>query len=530
MHSLASIMKLSLLSILIIISAAWANSTPLQENFLQCLSNHSQSANPIYEAVYTSSNSSFSSVLQSYIRNLRIATPNPLVIIAAKHESHVQATVICSKSLGLQIRIRSGGHDYDGLSYVSNVPFVILDMFNLRSININVSDESAWVQAGASIGEVYYRIAEKSKVHGFPAGICPTICVGGHITGGGYGNMMRKYGLSVDNVVDAQVVDVKGRILDRKSMGEDLFWAIRGGGAASFCVILSWKIKLVAVPETVTVFEVERTVEQGAIDVVWKWQQVVDKLDEDLFVRLLFKPVNGNKEGDQKTIKASFVAMFLGETERLLPLINESLPELGLQEKDCVQMRWIDSVLFWLHLPVPTTPIEVLLERIPKSESYLKRKSDYVQEPISKTGLELIWKVLTDIKEDVGMTWNPYGGKMSKIPETETAFPHRAGNIFKIQYSANWKQGGVETTNRYLNSTRSLYEAMTPYVSKNPREAFLNYRDIDIGSNSKGTYQEGRIYGIKYFKNNFDRLVRVKTMFDPDNFFQYEQSIPTSPS
>ncbi|KAK2661363.1 hypothetical protein Ddye_007896 [Dipteronia dyeriana] len=326
--------------------AALTNSTPVKDNFLQCLSNHSQSANPINEAVYTSSNSSFSSVLQSYIRNHRIATPNPLVIIAAKDDSHVQVTVICSKSLGLQIRIRSGSHDYDGLSYVFNVPFAILDMFNLRSIHINVADESAWVQAGASIGEVYYRIAEKSKVHGFPAGVCSTLGVGGHITGGGYGNMMRKYGLSSDNVVDAQVVDVKGRILDRKSMGEDLFCAFRGGGAASFCVILSWKIKLVAVPATVTVFEVERTVEQGAMDVVWKWQQVADKLDEDLFVRLLFKPVNGNKEG-----------------------------------------------------------------------------------------LESIWKVLTDINEDVGMTWNPYGGKMSKIPETERAFPRRAGNIFKIQLS-----------------------------------------------------------------------------------------------
>ncbi|KAH9747653.1 Berberine bridge enzyme-like 14 [Citrus sinensis] len=524
------IIMFSLFSIIFFTFSA-ANSASVEENFLQCLSMQSQSSIAISEAIYTSSNASFSSVLQSYVRNLRFATPTtlkPLVIVAAKHESHVQATVICSKKFGLQIRIRSGGHDYDGLSYVSNVPFVILDMFNLRSINISLTDETAWVQAGATVGEVYYKIAEASKIHGFPAGVCPTLGVGGHFSGGGYGNMMRKFGLSVDNIVDAQIVDVQGRILDRKSMGEDLFWAIRGGGAASFCVILSWKIKLVQVPETVTVFRVVKTLEQGATDLVAKWQQVAaDKLDQDLFIRLFINAVNGSKEGE-KTVKVSFVAMFLGQTEKLLSLMKQSFPELGIQKKDCFEMRWVESVLFWFDQPIGT-PLEVLLNRIPKSQVSLKRKSDYVQEPIPKTGLESIWKLMIELGE-VGMQWNPYGGIMSEIPATETPFPHRAGNIFKIQYSANWNQPGIEVTNRYLNLTRTFYEAMTPYVSKNPREAFLNYRDIDIGSNTNGTYEEGKIYGIKYFKNNFDRLVRVKTSVDPDNFFTYEQSIPISPS
>ena len=66
---------------------------------------------------------------------------------------------------------------------------------------------------------------------------------------------------------------------------------------------------------------------------------------------------------------------------------------------------------------------------------------------------------------------------------------------------------------------------MTPFVSKNPREAFLNYRDIDIGNNMNGTLG----FAFKYFKANVNRLLLVKAKFDPSNFFSYEQSIPLLP-
>jgi FAD/FMN-containing dehydrogenase len=74
--------------------------------------------------VYTINNSSYSSILKFSIHNLRFATnkePKPLVIITPKEISHIQATIICSQNHGLQIRIRSGGHDYEGQSYVSDV-------------------------------------------------------------------------------------------------------------------------------------------------------------------------------------------------------------------------------------------------------------------------------------------------------------------------------------------------------------------------------------------------------------------------
>lgn len=202
-----------------------AASDSAYESFLQCLTQQTNSSDQqISNIVVTQTNSSYASVLRAYIRNARFnlsSTLKPTVIITPLQESHVSAAVICSKQVGFQLKIRSGGHDYEGLSYISDRPFFILDMFNLRSIDVDVKDESAWVEAGATLGELYYRIWQKSKLHGYPAGVCPTVGVGGHLSGGGYGNMLRKFGLSTDNVVDAKIVDARGRILDRKAMGED---------------------------------------------------------------------------------------------------------------------------------------------------------------------------------------------------------------------------------------------------------------------------------------------------------------------
>jgi hypothetical protein len=521
---------LPLLLILLVCLSLQTSESASSGSFIQCLLHHSQPSHPISSAIYTTNNGSYSSVLQSYIRNLRFNTTEtrkPFLILTALHESHIQAAIVCAQKHNLQMKIRSGGHDYEGVSYVAEVPFFILDMFNLRSIHVDLKSETAWVQAGATLGEVYYRIFEKSKTHGFPAGVCPTVGVGGHFSGGGYGNMMRKYGLSVDNIIDAQIVDVHGRLLNRKSMGEDLFWAIRGGGGASFGVVVSYQIKLVRVPEIVTVFKVTKTLEQNATDIVYKWEQVANKLDENLFIRLILDVVNGTNK--VKTGRATFIALFLGDSEQLLSVMKKSFPELGLQKSDCNETSWVQSVLFWTNFPLGT-PNDVLLSRIPQVLTYLKRKSDYVKEPISKAGLELIWKKLIEL-EYVILTFNPYGGRMGEIPSEAVPFPHRAGNLAKIQYAANWNVAGKNVTDYYIDLTRKLYKFMTPFVSKNPREAFFNYKDLDLGinHNGKASYNEGRVYGIKYFKANFDRLVKIKTKVDPSNFFRNEQSIPTLP-
>ncbi|XP_059439587.1 tetrahydroberberine oxidase-like [Corylus avellana] len=514
----------------LLLSFSWATSAHTHENFLQCMTLRSENSSSTSKVIYTPSNSSYSSILQFSIQNSRFstpATPKPLVIVTPTHVSHIQAAINCSQTHGMQIRVRSGGHDYEGLSYVSDVPFVLIDLIDFRSISVDVENSTAWVEAGATTGEVYYRIAEKSRTLSFPGGLATTLGVGGHFSGGGYGALMRKYGLAADNIIDAQLIDAKGRILDRESMGEDLFWAIRGGGGASFGIIVAWKIKLVPVPSTVTVFTVNRNLEQNATKLVHRWQYVAAKLHEDLFIRISLTSVNSSQEG-KRTIQASFISLYLGVIDKLLPMMQESFPELGLMREDCIEKSWIESILYLAGFPSDES-LDVLLNRTSPTRSRFKAKSDYVQEPIPELGLEGIWQRFYEKEGETAlMILTPYGGRMSEISESEIPFPHRAGNIYKIFYVVFWEEEGTAASERHISWMRRLYSYMAPYVSKSPRGAYVNYRDLDIGTNGKGntSYERAKIWGNKYFKSNFDRLVQVKTTVDPANFFKNEQSIP----
>ncbi|KAL8512909.1 hypothetical protein ACS0TY_019170 [Phlomoides rotata] len=154
--------------------------------------------------------------------------------------------------------------------------------------------------------------------------------LGSQHCGGGYEALFRKYGMAADHVIDARIVDVNGRILDRKSMGEDLFWPIRGGGGASL--------------------------------------------------------VNSSQDGRYITLDANFFAVFLGGVDRLLALMQQSFPELGMVREDCSEMSWIQSALFLDGHPIETP--EALLSRTQPNKSYMKRKTDYVQRPIPVRGIE----------------------------------------------------------------------------------------------------------------------------------------------
>ncbi|KAG5038357.1 hypothetical protein JHK82_019179 [Glycine max] len=153
---------------------------------------------------------------------------------------------------------------------------------------------------------------------------------------------------------------------------------------------------------TRTVFGVKKSIKEDATDVAYKWQLVAPNLDKDLLTRVQPNVVNG-------TVIVSFIGQFLGPIKRLVPLVSEAFPELGLKQT---------------LLPTPQEPPSI----------YFKSKSDFVETPIPKEALKSIWDLMIKYN-NIWMQWSPYGGRMAEISPQATTFPHRAGNLFLIQYS-----------------------------------------------------------------------------------------------
>ncbi|CAA0825390.1 FAD-binding Berberine family protein [Striga hermonthica] len=467
--------------------------------------------------------------LQKDTKFLAPNIPKPAFIITPYTEAEAQTAVQCAVRYGVSLRVRSGGHDYEGLSYASfmGAPFAVLDLQNLRNVTVDVASKTAWVEAGATVGELYYHVAQASGgTLGFPAGICTTIGVAGNFAGGGYGMMMRKYGLAADNVIDVKLITADGNLLDRASMDKDLFWATCGGSGGSFGVVLAWRVRLVDVPPKVTVFSVakmlNRTRNGFDVEALYKWQNVAPVVDRRLFMRAIMQPVGS-------TVMTIYSSMFLGSKAEAALLMRKKFPQLGLTDKDFLEKSWIESVMVIGGFNSSMTP-DYLLKRIPAWKLSFKEKSDMVQTAIPRAGLRKLCEAVKQQSMSL-VILTPYGRKMAEIAEDATPFPHRNNTLFMAQYLGQWatEDKRPETQAQNENWVRGVYEMMTRYVSSNPRRAYVNYRDLDLGKdeNNCPNCSCPSIWGYKYFNNNFMRLVDVKSKVDPKYFFFHEQSIPT---
>ncbi|CAD6266124.1 unnamed protein product [Miscanthus lutarioriparius] len=459
---------------------------------------------------------SYATVLNSSISNLRFALPDvgkPAAVVLPASKRDLQGAVLCARNSSLAIRVRSGGHSYEGLSYTTEnrVPFVVIDLANLNRVRVDAGSATAWAESGATLGELYYAVGRSSRSLAFSAGSCSTIGLGGIVSGGGFGLLSRKFGLAADNVLDAVLVDADGRALDRATMGRDVFWAIRGGGGGSWGVVYAWKLRLVPVPRNVTVFSLGRT---GPVELIagliHRWQFVAPSLPDDFYLSV-YLPTGGvgSSSSSDGNVSVSFSGQVLGPKHRALSALRQSFPELGLTESELAETSWLDATAQFAGLDTAADLSNRLLGR---SKQYFKGKSDYVRSPISRRAMAGIVRYLSTGPPRQGqgqgagyVILDPYGGAMARIGSSDTPCPHRAGTLYGVQY-------------------------------QEPRAAYVNYLDLDLGTNnwtaSVGGSSEAAVararssWGVAYFGDNFNRLVRAKTAVDPGNVFNNAQSIP----
>src|SRR5205823_9473880 len=139
------------------------------------------------------------------------------------------AVVRWATKTGVPIVARSGGHSYGGYSTVANG--VVVDLARLKSVV--VSQGRALVGAGARLGNIYNALGARGLA--IPAGTCPSVGIGGHALGGGFGLASRAWGLASDNLVSVQIVTADGKVLVADATHHpDLYSACRGGGGGNF--------------------------------------------------------------------------------------------------------------------------------------------------------------------------------------------------------------------------------------------------------------------------------------------------------
>lgn len=170
-------------------------------------------------------------------------------------------------------RVKSGGHDYDGLSFrtQNGNPFVMFDLHNLNATEINLEEESIWIQTGVMLGELYYKIAQNSNVHAFPGGLCPGVGSGWHISGGVFVTLLRKMALLLIMYWMLALWTRMAEYWTEEQWMKICSGHLGGGGGVTFGVILAWKLKMVRVPDQVTSFSFRRMFDARKFYLLRRW-------------------------------------------------------------------------------------------------------------------------------------------------------------------------------------------------------------------------------------------------------------------
>jgi hypothetical protein len=407
---------------------------------------------------------------------------HPKVIGRCSGVADVVAAVNFAHNNNLLTAIRGGGHNVGGRALCDDG--LVIDLSRMNSVFVDAATRRVRVQGGATLGE----IDRETHVFGLvvPCGIVPKTGIGGLTLGGGVGWLIRKYGMTIDNLLSSQVVTADGQVLTASaSENDDLFWALRGGGG-NFGVVTSFEFQ--AHPVTTILGGLILYPRAMAVDVIRHFRDYMASAPDELtaYAALLHGP-----DGSPLVGVIPCYCGNIADGERVLqPLRKFGSPIVdGVQAMPFPAMQSLLGPSFpdgnhnyWkstLQRELPDDAIAAIVEH-----------ANSLQSPLSLVAVEC------------------YGGAAGRVSNDATAFPHR--NLpWDILFIAQWTD--PEQTNMHREWARSGEEILRPF-SQNAH--LLSALDVEADDVIKTA-----------FGPNLGRLAIVKKKYDPTNFFRVNHNI-----
>jgi FAD/FMN-containing dehydrogenase len=400
----------------------------------------------------------------------------PAAVAKCASPEEVQACVVAAASR-VPIAARSGGHSYAGYSVPDGG--LVVDVGPMSKVDVR-SDGTMVVGAGARLKDVYAALEKAGRC--LPAGTCPTVGIAGLTLGGGIGVLTRKYGLTCDHLVSAQIVTADGKLRTASAQSEpDLFWALRGGGGGNFGIVTSFTFSTDPAP-SLSVFSL-RFPAGSAAAVLGAWQQWLPDAQPELWSNIV---ISGGSPAQCRV-----GGCFVGGTAELAPLLDALVAKAGVQ---------------------PTS-------RLLQAKSYAATMQYFSGSENRQTfaaSSRIISKPLDDParlvavmngRQGVDLLIDGLGGAVSKLSPTDTAFWHRTALASVQIYSQ-------ATTSNHATAEKTVSDIASGLAAIGVDGGYVNYLDPALPD-----------WMTAYYGDNAKRLHEVAKTYDPGKVFGFAQAI-----
>ena len=424
------------------------------------------------------------------VRNAMIDR-RPAVVTRPVNAGDVIAAVNFARESHLPLAIRGGGHSVPGFGTCDDG--VVIDMSRMRGVRVNPQKRIARAEGGATWGD--FNAATNAFGLATTGGIISTTGVAGLTLGGGIGYLARGYGLSLDNLISADVVTADGKLLiASETENDDLFWAIRGGGG-NFGVVTSFEFRLHPVKDIYggpMFFELKY-----AGDLLRFFREYIATAPEAMgaFPAFQIAPplpfIPENRHGDTFALMVACWSGPVSEGEKQLKPFHDVAPVFA-EMVGAMPYPALNSAFDGLYPPD--------LQHYWKA-NFVKELTDDAIAAHVEHGSKVPAMTST-------MHIYPINGAVHKVASDDTAFAYRDAN-FATVIAGMWPDPAQNKAN--IKWVRDYYDATAPHSEEG---GYINFMAEDDQSRIKANY-----------KGNYNRLTQAKKKYDPDNLFHVNQNI-----